>query len=158
MPDDCRPVGGLDAGRRTRQPGQVGKRRNRWLSALLLVPLLALAVSASSFSGLRCTMSGLFVLDTCCPTLSDQSQTAPAEPQAKLDEPACCERVVVSNDKAPAASSARPEIAPPCVHLLSAAILERRPVSIPGAVRPELPSTARGHASPVFLLTQSFLI
>jgi hypothetical protein len=129
-------------------------RLNRWLSALLVAPLLALAVSASSFSGLRCSMSGLFVPDTCCATQTDP----PANTQATLDEPACCERVVVANGKAPAASPARPEIAPPCVHLLSAAILQPIPVSIPSAARPELPSTARGHAAPVFLLTQSFLI
>ena len=127
---------------------------HRWLSALLLGPLLVLAVSASSFSGLRCTMSGLFVLDSCCPALED----APANPQATLSEPACCERVVVVNAKAPAASSASPEMALPAVHLLSAALLQPRPVLVPRAARCDLASAAHGRASPVFLLTQSFLI
>ena len=133
-------------------------RLNRWLSALLLGPLLALAVSASSFSGLRCTMSGLFMPDSGCAMRADSAEPAPDAPGATLEEPACCERVVVANDKAPATWTARVEMAPPGVHLLSAAILQPRPVWIPRAARHQLPSAAHGRASPVFLLTQSLLI
>jgi hypothetical protein len=137
----------------------VGKHRlHRWLSALLLAPLLALAVSASSFSGLRCTMSGLFMPDTGCAMLGDSAQPATDAPNATLEEPACCERVVVANAKAPAAASANPEIAPPSVHLLSAVILQPLAVPVPRTRRRELASAAHGRASPVFLLTQSFLI
>ena len=130
----------------------------RWLTALLVAPLLALAVSASSFSALRCTMSGLFVPDTGCAMATDSAQSPDGAPNATLEEPACCERVVVAHDKAPAAASARPEIAPPSVHLLSAAILQPPPVFIARTARREWASAAHGRASPVFLLTQSFLI
>jgi hypothetical protein len=133
-------------------------RLHRWLSALLVAPLLALAVSASSFSGLRCTMSGLFVPDACCPTLDDAAQPAAGELHASVGEPACCERVVVANAKAPAASATRLQLAPPCVDVLSAALLQPRPAPVPRAARHDLASAAHGRASPVFLLTQSFLI
>jgi hypothetical protein len=132
-----------------------GNRLNRWLSALLLAPLLALAVSASSFSALRCTMSGLFVPDAGCTMLDEAAQPAT---QATLGAPACCERVVVAMAKAPAASSLRAQLAPPHVHVLSAVILQPPPTSVPRTARFDLASAAHGRASPVFLLTQSFLI
>ncbi len=137
----------------------MGKDRlHRWLSALLLAPLLALAVSASSFSGLRCTMSGLYMPDTGCAMQGGAAQPASDAPGATLEEPACCERVVVANVKAPAASQAPPEIWPPTVHALSAVILQPLAVSVPRTERRALASAAHGRASPVFLLTQSFLI
>lgn len=135
-----------------------GHRLNRWLSALLLAPLLALAVSASSFSALRCTMSGLFVPDAGCAMQAGPAQPDGTETQATLEEPTCCERVVVTLTKAPAAASGRAELAPPSVNVLSAAILQPPPIAMPRAARVELPSAAHGRASPVFLLTQSFLI
>jgi hypothetical protein len=133
-------------------------RLNRCLSALLLGPLLALAVSASSFSGLRCTMSGLFMPDTGCAMLGDSAAPATDASNATLEEPACCERVVVANAKAPATSSSNPEIAPPCVHALSALILQPLAVPAPRAARQDRRSATHGRAAPVFLLTQSFLI
>ena len=134
-------------------------RLHRWLSALLVAPLLALAVSASSVSGLRCAMSGLFVPDGCCPTAAGAQQPAAAVPtHASLQDPACCQRVVVANAKAPAAPSPRLELAPPCVRLAGAVVLQPPAPSIPRPARPDRAGAPRGRSSPIFVLTQSFLI
>jgi hypothetical protein len=133
-------------------------RLHRLLSALLVAPLLALAVSASSFSGLRCSMSGLFIPESCCPAADQAADAAAGDRHASIEDPACCERVIVANAKAPAASPDRLQLAPPAADLLSAALLQPRPLPGPRAARLDLPSAAHGRASPVFLLTQSFLI
>jgi len=128
-------------------------RRHRWLSAVLLAPLAALAISASSFSALRCTMSGLLVPETCCPTVAGGAET-PASPV--LQPPGCCERILVANDKAPADSGDRAEELP-----ASPVAVARMPIVLVAAA-----PTARRHdvlrppgrSAPVFLLTHAFLI
>jgi hypothetical protein len=72
------------------------------IAAALVAPLLALAVTASGFVGLRCRMTGMVSVDTCCPE-PDRSET-PA--QSSIGEPGCCERVVVANAKPTAAPAA----------------------------------------------------
>jgi hypothetical protein len=78
----------------------------RWLhrsiAAALLAPLVVLAVTASSFVGLRCRMTGMVSVDTCCPE-PDRGET-PA--QSSIGEPGCCERVVLANAKPTAAPAA----------------------------------------------------
>ncbi|HSS37459.1 MAG TPA: hypothetical protein VLT58_01700, partial [Polyangia bacterium] len=75
-------------------------RRHRWLCAVLLAPLAVLAVSASSFSALRCTMSGVLVPETCCSTVAGAPiDETPGQPALKQQD--CCERIVVSNAKTP---------------------------------------------------------
>jgi len=76
----------------------------RSIAAALVAPLLALAVTASGFVGLRCRMTGMVSLDTCCPE-SDGGET-PA--QSSIGQPGCCDRVIAENAKptaAPATSS-----------------------------------------------------
>jgi len=68
----------------------------QWIGIALLAPMLVLAVSASSFLGVRCRMSGMVSLDTCCPE-GDPGRHAPL--QSSVDEPGCCERVVVETAK-----------------------------------------------------------
>ena len=49
-------------------------------------------------------MSGLLVPETCCPAVADAAAGAELPEQPALQEPGCCERVVVANAKAPAVS------------------------------------------------------
>jgi hypothetical protein len=78
-------------------------RAMRWahrsIAAALVAPLLVLAVTAAGFVGLRCRMTGVVSLDTCCPE-PDRGET-PA--QSSIGVPGCCERIVVANAK-PAAT------------------------------------------------------
>jgi hypothetical protein len=67
------------------------KLLRRWVGIALLAPMLVLAVSASSFIGIRCRMSGMVSLAACCPEVVP----GPASSQSSIDEPGCCERVVV---------------------------------------------------------------
>jgi hypothetical protein len=67
-----------------------------WIGIALLAPMLVLAVSPSSFMGVRCRMSGMVSLATCCPD-GEPGQQAPAE--GSVGEPGCCERVVVETVK-----------------------------------------------------------
>ncbi|HTA21874.1 MAG TPA: hypothetical protein VK989_21415 [Polyangia bacterium] len=58
--------------------------------------MLVLAVSASTFLGMRCRISGLVTTDACGP----EGAPAPQAPvQASVGEPGCCERVVVETVK-----------------------------------------------------------
>jgi hypothetical protein len=85
----------LDALAVTTHAGAVRALR-RWIGIALLAPMLVLAVSASSFLGMRCRMSGLVTADACGPEGAPASQ-GPA--QTSLGEPGCCERVVVETVK-----------------------------------------------------------
>jgi hypothetical protein len=76
---------------------------HRSIAVALLAPLVALAVTASGFVGLRCRMTGMVSLDTCCP----EPERAEALAQSSMSEPGCCERVVVANAK-PTATPAAP--------------------------------------------------
>ena len=82
---------------------------HRSVAAALMAPMLLLAVSASGFVALRCRMTGTISVVTCCP--SSDGDAAPA--QAVLDDPSCCERLVVDHHKPPAAVAARPETVQP---------------------------------------------
>jgi hypothetical protein len=70
---------------------------HRVVAATLVAPMLVLAVSAWNFVGLRCRMTGMISVATCCP--SDDASGIPA--QSSLDAPGCCERIVVENVKPP---------------------------------------------------------
>src|SRR5260221_11574554 len=72
-----------------------------WIGIALLAPMLVLAVSASSFFGLRCRMSGMVSLDSCCP----DTDPVDAPVRSSMGEPGCCERIVVETAK-PAADTA----------------------------------------------------
>jgi hypothetical protein len=70
-------------------------RLRHWVGIALLAPMLVLAVSTSSFVGIRCRMSGMVSLDTCCPTTAP----GPAPAQSSMDEAGCCERIVIEGAK-----------------------------------------------------------
>jgi hypothetical protein len=133
-------------------------RTPRWLCAVLLAPIALLAVSASSFSALRCTMSGLLMPESCCPTAGVAAR-APEPPRPDAARPpACCERIVVANAKAPGASASRADAGT----MAAAPLLAAVPVGpAPPALDPapaDLPLRPPGRSAPVFLLTRSFLI
>lgn len=123
------------------------KRLRHWVGIALLAPMLVLAVSAPSFVGIRCRMSGMVSLDTCCPTAAP----SPIPPQCSMDEPGCCERVIVeaakpiSNATSEHEGALRPPLSRP---LAFAAVLAPAPWPIParpiahrdppGAARPQL--------------------
>jgi len=68
----------------------------QWVGIALLAPMLVLAVSASTFLGMRCRMSGLVTTDACGP----EASPAPQPPaQSSVGEPGCCERVVIDTAK-----------------------------------------------------------
>lgn len=71
------------------------KLLRRWVGLALLAPMLVFAVSASSFVGIRCRMSGMVSLDTCCPGGAPD----PVPHQSSIEEAGCCERVVVEAAK-----------------------------------------------------------
>ncbi len=103
-------------------------------------------------------MSGLLVPETCCPTVADGAAGTELPAPPVLQAPGCCERILLTNDKAPAVSGDRAEELP--VAPLAIAVA-RVPVALVAAV----PAT-RGHdaarppgrSAPVFLLTHAFLI
>jgi hypothetical protein len=64
--------------------------------------MLALAVTASGFAGLRCRMTGMVSFATCC--LAGDADQVPE--QSAVDDPGCCEHFVVDNLKPPAAGAA----------------------------------------------------
>ena len=135
-----------------------GNRLRSWLGALLIAPVLALAVSASSFSGLRCSMTGLFVPESCCPPAESIPPVVPS-PLAAIGDPSCCLRVVVAMDKIPAAEALRATPGLPLVAFLS----EPAPVrtlQLAGG-RPAAAGTwaiKPPGGPPIFLLTRSILI
>ncbi|MFL5303571.1 MAG: hypothetical protein ACJ8F1_00085 [Polyangia bacterium] len=131
-------------------------RRHRWLCAVVLAPLVALAVSASSFSALRCTMSGLLVPETCCPAVADGADL-PRQPA--LQQPGCCERIVVANDKVPAVSG-DPLDELPAGPVAVVTARAPAPLMAVAAERTRRDSVLRppGRSAPAFLLTHAFLI
>jgi hypothetical protein len=133
-------------------------RRHRWLCAVLLAPLAVLAVTASSFSALRCTMSGLLIPEACCPPVANAAPTGEAPRQPSVEPPGCCERVVVTNAKAPALTADRADaISAGPVALVVASHPAVAPLT---AERPRRDSVLRppGRSAPAFLLTHAFLI
>jgi hypothetical protein len=118
--------------------------------------MLVLAVSNSSFFGIRCRMSGMVSLDTCCPTAAPSS----VPPQSSIYEAGCCERVVVEGTKPISNAVSQHDGAfrpPPSTPLAFVAILA--PVPWPAAAR----AIAQGDPycaarPPLCLLKHSFLI
>ncbi len=132
-------------------------RSLRWLCALVWVPLALLAVSASSFSALRCTMSGLFIPEG-CPLADGAGAPAPSNGLPALDAPGCCERVTISNDKSPAAGASRLDApAPRPAPLLVALATPAEPLLVAPA-RARVSIRPPGRSAPAFLLTHAFLI
>ena len=136
-----------------------GNRLRSWLGALLIAPVLALAVSASSFSGLRCSMTGLLVPESCCPGAAESMPPAAPSPLAAIGDPSCCLRVVVAMDKIPAAEALRATPGFPLVAFLSEPspvrtlqLAGRRPAAA-GTWAAKPPG-----GPPIFLLTRSILI
>jgi hypothetical protein len=131
-------------------------RLRHWIGIALLAPMLVLAVSTSSFVGIRCRMSGMVSLDTCCPTAAP----SPGPPQSSMDKAGCCERVVVEATKpiSNAASECDGALrSPPSTPLAFVAILA--PAPWPAAAR----AIAHGdpHCAarpPLCLLKHSLLI
>ena len=71
-------------------------RRARWLSAALIAPLLVSAALASSYVLMRCRLTGMVRLETCCPGAARTAPGDGARGPATVGEPGCCERVVVA--------------------------------------------------------------
>jgi hypothetical protein len=121
----------------------------------LLAPVLALAVTATSALGVRCRMTGLVSVDA-LDAGGGEAAPADAPAQSTVDEPGCCDRVVVGVAKpagvvvaalgapAPALVAALdvPEVAPPP----------------PRARAPRSTDRARAVGPPLRLLKRSFLI
>lgn len=135
-----------------------GNRLRRWMGALLIAPVLALAVSASSFSGLRCSMTGLFVADSCCPSAAQSMPPAVPSPWAAIGDPSCCLRVIVAMDKLPAAEALRATAGSPLIASLpdpspgrALQLAGGRPAAGTWATKPP-------GGPPIFLLTRSLLI
>ena len=70
-----------------------------------MAPVLAFAVSASSFSALRCSLTGMLVAESCCPSAAESGPPAVPSPLDSVGDPSCCLRVVVAMDKIPAAGA-----------------------------------------------------
>lgn len=115
-------------------------------------------MSASSFSALRCTVSGLFIPESCCPMASDAPAPERSNDAPAVQAPACCERVTVSNAKVPAAEATRLDAPAPEPAPLFAALLTWPAPSVRAPAWPERSVRPPGRSAPAFLLTHAFLI
>lgn len=100
-------------------------------------------------------MSGLLVPETCCPAVAEGAET-PRQPA--LQQPGCCERITVTNDRVPAVSGDRVDELPSGP---VAVVTARAPAPLVAAAqRPRPDSVLRppGRSAPAFLLTHAFLI
>jgi len=75
---------------------------HRSIAVALVAPMLALAVSAYGFVGLRCRVTGMVSIATCCP----QPDGEKVPEQSSVADPGCCERLVIVNAKPAAARAA----------------------------------------------------
>ncbi len=136
-------------------------RRNglrRCIVGLLIAPVLALAVSASSFSVLRCSITGMLVAESCCPTAAESGPPVVPGRWDTIGDASCCLRDVVAMDKIPAAAP-RAERG----SALIASLIDLSPLRAlhltgwrPAAGGPLAAKPPGG--PPLFLLTHSFLI
>ena len=133
-------------------------RRTRWLRALLVAPVLAFALGASSHLAIRCTITGLLMPESCCPDVSDLTP-APA-PQPSVDDAGCCERVTVATARIPATGSDSLHARP-----VQLSALQATPLAVLIADRPPLrphadrrASRPPGSAPPLYVVKRAFLI
>ena len=135
-------------------------RRARWLSAVLIAPVLVCAVAASSYLALRCRFTGMVTLDVCCPQAGDDTGAdASATEHATVSDPGCCERLLLTVAKLPCDAPGRALDLP----VRSVTALIATPASTVQSPRPWGGSFRRtvpppGIAPPAFLLRHSFLI
>ncbi len=134
-------------------------RLRRWLGALLIAPILALAVSASSFSALRCSLTGMLVDESCCPSATETAPPAVPGPLDSIGDPSCCLRVVVAMDKLPAAGALRATAGPITGASAPDPSFGRTLQLAGGRSTPRSPWDLEPPGGPpLFLLTRSFLI
>ena len=134
-------------------------RLRRGLGGLLIVPILAFAVSASSFSGLRCSMTGTVVAESCCPTVAESGRPVVASHLDSVGDPSCCLRVVVTMDKIPAAEALRAKRGPaPVASLPYLPPVRALHLTCWRPAAGGLLETKPPGGPPVFLLNRSFLI
>jgi len=128
------------------------KLMRRWIGIALLAPILVLAMSASSFWGSRCRMTGMVSLSTCCA----ESDDVPAPTQGSVDQPGCCERLQVEAGKPISDCAATSEDAP---RLSPAVALEAEATLSPPVSRPITDRERVGFfRPPLRLLKRSLLI
>jgi hypothetical protein len=136
-------------------------RWNRIIAALTLLPVLVMAVAASTLA-MRCQMLGKVVAACCCPAKATSAQGAQADAQAeaqaapstRIERQGCCqfEQREVAQPAGELASSFVPT-AP----LLVALRLPPAPPRAPAAAALER-AEHRDPAPPLLLLKQAFLI
>lgn len=103
-------------------------------------------------------MTGLLVPETCCPAAADGVVGTELPAQPVLQEPGCCERIVVTNAKAPAVAPDGAEQLPAGpVAVVTARVPAPLTVAAPWRQGDQLPRPP-GRSAPVFLLTHAFLI
>ncbi|HEY4187548.1 MAG TPA: hypothetical protein VGP07_20895 [Polyangia bacterium] len=135
-------------------------RHVRWLSTVLMVPVLAFVVAASSHLALRCSLTGTLMVEPCCPDGAEGEQPPAHDSIAARS---CCERLVVSAGKLPATFSAGEEpLARAGLFVVAWAWpAPSRPLA--PTVRPSCEQVSRSGwppsiSAPSFLLKRSFLI
>jgi hypothetical protein len=131
------------------------KLLRRWIGLALLAPVLVLAVSTSSFIGMRCRMSGMVSLATCCP----DADPGPVQRQSSIGEPGCCERVIVESIKpiASAASDGNGALQAPHSAAVTR-VFSAESLLLPHSVRVIAAAPPRAFRPPLRLLKHSFLI
>jgi hypothetical protein len=126
---------------------------HRPIAFALVAPMLALAVTASGFVGLRCRVTGMVSIATCCPAAeSDQLPD-----RSSVDDPGCCERLLVKNVKPPAAAATADDVQTGTSPIVFLAFESRLMATPPAKIEP---AADPPHASrpPLRLLLRSLLI
>lgn len=89
---------------------------------------------------------------------SDAPEPQPSNDAPAVQAPGCCERLIVSNSKAPAAEATRLDAPAPDPAPLFAALLTWPAPAAQPATRPARSVRPPGRSAPAFLLTHAFLI
>jgi len=134
-----------------------GLRQARLLCAIVLAPVIAFAVGASSTLALRCSLTGRLIAEPCCPEAAREAAGNPPA-HASIVGADCCERVVVSSEKLPAIAGERAleAGASPPVAAVPAPLAAMPPA--PSRRAPAWRARPPGTAAPAFLLSHAFLI
>lgn len=135
-------------------------RQARWIGAVLVAPLLALSVFASSHVALRCSFTGTIMSESACPLGAEGGSRERQIAHASIAAPRCCERVVITIGKVPATASER---APECPIPWATSVVPPFPSVVDvfaGHLHGRALRAARapGIDAPTFLLRHSFLI